>query len=517
MSRKLNKYLRRVLGIERLGQELGQLKALQLEFRERDAATLAGIRSELGAARKSAEDQSSHLLRWAVDTAGVLARVNRALENLATSETVGLMQARLEEFVSAQSLRERQQLDWTKLTGKAVSEIRHQDIARILAKLEGFEHRLQADIRARAVYRTGPANFAARKLAADKGGGDAPGERAFALAGASVDPELEGLLALARWTGDDIRTSVFLSQLTRPRLRALFPEGSRHVRAMSLRSGLTLEADMADIFAATAALGWIQEAADFEIFMSMVEPGSIAVDVGANFGLYGLHAAHYGGSTSRVFAFEPAPEAFDLLEANVARNGLAVRCRCVKAAVGAAAGKATFNIAADSVFSGLLDTGRSPIVTRIETDVIALDSLPELAELPRIDLLKIDVEGSEAEVLAGARQLLGRSPDAVVMFEFSHKNLPAENRQMLLEELERLESAGFSVYGKSAYGAELVRLRPSDLDGQLSENLFLCGAARQSRVRLEAVAARVLGKSISAPEAAALALLKREALASVAS
>ena len=75
MSRKLNKYLRRVLGIERLGQELGQLKALQLEFRERDEASLAGIRSELGAARKSAEHQNSHLLRWAVDTAGVLARV----------------------------------------------------------------------------------------------------------------------------------------------------------------------------------------------------------------------------------------------------------------------------------------------------------------------------------------------------------------------------------------------------------------------------------------------------------
>jgi FkbM family methyltransferase len=591
MSRKLNKYFRRVLGIERLGQELGALKAMQLEYRERDAKGLARlekalaeleaatgrnaeallrlekvaaglgsavnlnartlrsveqavasdgeiisareaahsaamrdvvvataeIAAELAAVERKATERYTKSLSWTGDTARSLGEIRSMLsERLAGSEAaIERMQVRLKEFLGEQALRDRKQLDWTTLTGKAVSEIRNQDFARLTAKLEGFEHRLQADLRARAAY--APPSMASLPSAAQdaEGGGADAASRAFLLREPSIDPEIEGLLSLGRWIGDDLRTSMFLSQLTRPRVRELFPERKRQVRPIPLRSGLTLEADMADIFAATAAFGWIQEADDFEIFMSLVEPGSIAVDVGANFGLYALHAAHYGGSAGRVVAFEPAPETFDLLEANIARNGLAVRCRCIRAAVGSAPGKAILNVAADSVFSGLQDTGRSAIVARVETDVVTLDDSPEIVELPRVDFLKIDVEGGEADVLAGAHRLLARSPNILVMFEFSHKNLPGESRRTLFTELERLEGEGFRIHGKAAYGAELVRLGTADLEGERSENLFLCRASSPVCERLEEVAARILGKSISAEQAAALALLERQALASL--
>ena len=78
-----------------------------------------------------------------------------------------------------------------------------------------------------------------------------------------------------------------------------------------------------------------------------------------------------------------------------------------------APGTAAFHVAADGSFSGLRDTGRSPAREVVEVQVVTLDGLASLRER-QVDLLKIDVEGFEGAVLAGARERIRRAFDVHV-------------------------------------------------------------------------------------------------------
>jgi FkbM family methyltransferase len=294
------------------------------------------------------------------------------------------------------------------------------------------------------------------------------------------------MLGLARWIGDDIQSAVMLSFLTGPMIREAFPQGHSVTHTVRTRSGLDLDVDASDIFAASLALGSLQEADDFAAFMALVEPGATVVDVGANFGLYGLHAALYAGATGQVFAFEPVPGAYDLLAANIRRNGLERICMAARSAVADANRTAQFRVAAESSFTGLRDTGRSRTAEMIDVEVIALDAFAPLARRS-VDLMKIDVEGGEAGVLAGARNLLGRSPDVVVMFEYSHKNLDGPAHQALLAELRRLGQMGFEIFTRPRTNTGLRRIRLDELTGTRSENLFMFRPQSRHGARLSSL------------------------------
>jgi FkbM family methyltransferase len=66
-----------------------------------------------------------------------------------------------------------------------------------------------------------------------------------------------------------------------------------------------------------------------------------------------------------------------------------------------------FCIAQDGAFSSLIDTGRRAIIEQAKTRMVKLDSYCFDRNLPRIDILKVDVEGAEPAVIRGAAGLLG--------------------------------------------------------------------------------------------------------------
>jgi FkbM family methyltransferase len=300
----------------------------------------------------------------------------------------------------------------------------------------------------------------------------APADRRFGLRGAAPDPELQALLSLSQWLTNDIEAAVYLSSLTGPMIREAYPADRREVRTIPCRSGLDLDVDVSDIFAASALHGSLQEADDFAAFMSLVDPGALVVDIGANFGLYALHAARYVGDGGQVYAFEPVPSAHGLLAGNIARNGLEKTCTAARVAIAEASRVASFRVATDSSFSGLKDTGRSTTMETIDVEVIALDDFAPLAR-KQVDLIKIDVEGGEAAVLAGARHLLFRSPDVVVMFEYSYKNLDETARRSLLAQINSLVKLGFVLHERSNDAQGLRAITADTLVGARSENLFL--------------------------------------------
>ena len=124
------------------------------------------------------------------------------------------------------------------------------------------------------------------------------------------------------------------------------------------------------------------------------------VDVGAHVGNHTVYFAHVLGV--RTLSFEPNPATFRQLELNVSDNGLAPLCSLYNAAVGAATSRARAEPAPDQN-SGMATVALDP---EGAVNVVALDDV--LEKEPRVDLIKIDVEGWELDVLRGGARILER-------------------------------------------------------------------------------------------------------------
>jgi FkbM family methyltransferase len=138
------------------------------------------------------------------------------------------------------------------------------------------------------------------------------------------------------------------------------------------------------------------------------------LDLGANIGLHCLRVASEV-PLARVVAFEPARETFALLERNIARNGLGARVAARPLAVGRESGRATFHYCRDDAYSSLVPDGRRPVDQSYEVDVVSLDDWLAGANFGHVHLIKLDVEGGEMAVIAGAPRILQEMrPELVV-------------------------------------------------------------------------------------------------------
>ena len=93
----------------------------------------------------------------------------------------------------------------------------------------------------------------------------------------------------------------------------------------------------------------IWEPYETALLMSLLRPGQVFVDVGANIGYFSLIAARLVGDGGAVYAFEPDPLNFRLLQASVASNGLTRRVHAVSAALAAKEGEGLLYLSADNL------------------------------------------------------------------------------------------------------------------------------------------------------------------------
>lgn len=160
-----------------------------------------------------------------------------------------------------------------------------------------------------------------------------------------------------------------------------------------------------------------------EFLGSRFKAGDVFVDVGANAGAYSLRALSKG---MVVHSFEPNPENAKLLKRNAEINHLPADI--LEYALGASEGKA--RISQNGATSRIMEDG-------IEVAVRTLDSF----SYPRVDLLKVDVEGYELEVFRGAKETLAHCHPAI-MIEMHHwigAEAEAEIFGILLENGYRFE------------------------------------------------------------------------------
>ncbi|HJU17021.1 MAG TPA: FkbM family methyltransferase [Stellaceae bacterium] len=167
-------------------------------------------------------------------------------------------------------------------------------------------------------------------------------------------------------------------------------------------------------------LGWPLEMHCLPVFRRFLQPASVVLDVGANFGLYTAAAASFVKDRGRLYAFEPNPHTFTLLQRTLYANRLTHNPNivAVNALVGEERGRRTLHYAAEALGGAtVIDIGQWGAAERsVEVDMITLDDF--LPTDLRVDLVKIDVEGHEPFVLRGMRQIIRRSPNIRIFLEF---------------------------------------------------------------------------------------------------
>lgn len=157
------------------------------------------------------------------------------------------------------------------------------------------------------------------------------------------------------------------------------------------------------------------------LFERLLEPGAVAIDVGANVGAHTLSLAVLAGPAGRVLAFEPNPAIRQRLEVNVALNGFR-QVEVYACALGDSEARMPLRVpakgSAEAANPGMaslvaLDTPHDLVDVGVHT----LDAVVSSSGVERIDLVKIDVQGYELPVLRGMAAVLRRFRPAVV-FEY---------------------------------------------------------------------------------------------------
>ncbi len=197
----------------------------------------------------------------------------------------------------------------------------------------------------------------------------------------------------------------------------------------------------------------LEQEAWFEPEMSLLPhllpPGAQALDIGANHGVVAMEMARCVGPAGHVWAFEPTAVPRARLLESRRLNGFARSLTVVPAGLADADGEASFAVHDNSELNSRGGAG----ARRETVQLLALDGwMQRHAPDARIGFVKLDAEGDELRVLAGAKDFFARQ-SPVVMFEFLHGK--AVNRELIAA----WHALGYELF---RWSAELELLRPFD-------------------------------------------------------
>lgn len=191
---------------------------------------------------------------------------------------------------------------------------------------------------------------------------------------------------------------------------------------LCLASYLTPTRQIAIPYVGSAILNWpagatsvmicarygLSEYGDMAFCLHLLRPDDLFCDVGANAGVYTILAAHAVGCS--VVAAEPVPRTFDLLMQNVYANGISEQVDARRVGVG--------RTPSSLYFTSLLWSYNHVVGSQSENTVeVEVQPLDVILGNRKPTAIKIDVEGFEAEVVAGATKTLNSPEIQAVIIE----------------------------------------------------------------------------------------------------
>jgi FkbM family methyltransferase len=209
---------------------------------------------------------------------------------------------------------------------------------------------------------------------------------------------------------------------------------------------------------------------EFVFLRSALEPGMVVLDGGANEGLFTLYAAQRVGPRGGVVAVEPSTREFERLRANIELNRLD-NVRTFKVALGSRVGEAVLAVA-EPRHAGMnaIDTPSSrqnraaPAEFKETVPLETIDSVVARSGLQRLDVIKLDIEGSEVDALDGASTTISRFRPTILL-EAEEARLASQG--LTKEDLvQALDGIGYELWVFDAGSAELRRAElPGEPEG----------------------------------------------------
>lgn len=204
----------------------------------------------------------------------------------------------------------------------------------------------------------------------------------------------------------------------------------------------------------------------------IVRPGDTVMDIGANIGLVTVWLADLVGPAGKVYAFEPNPNLHTGLQSTLLRNRLSnVVLNTV--ALGKERTMLELRVPQDNV-------GKASLVRHSELDVSAVFQVPVVPlsdivteqGIKSIRLIKIDVEGFEAEVFKGAEQVLRTIRPEAILFEMNESEGMGPLSEQPVFKILRDFDYGFFKVPKCKFRMNLERFDPRSTEGDAGNDFL---------------------------------------------
>lgn len=220
------------------------------------------------------------------------------------------------------------------------------------------------------------------------------------------------------------------------------------------------------------------------VLKRLVRRGDQVIDIGANIGLVTMLCAHRAGPNGRVIACEANPAICRRLQDHITLNRLDGRVRAVQGAVGAAPSTATLFIEGEHAGKGTLAASKG---RAIEVDVLRGDDVFADIDPARPLIVKIDVEGYEAQVLAGMGKTLTH-PDCAILIEVTEDMLAAigDSARKLYDILHANGYSGYAISpraGRFTRSFRLTRSRGPAPEAQYDALFIKAGSSVAGRLK----------------------------------
>jgi FkbM family methyltransferase len=201
--------------------------------------------------------------------------------------------------------------------------------------------------------------------------------------------------------------------------RIRIPKGRRAVRQVTIHGFEMLVLANEDV-GRHLMLFHDYEPEETAFFQKSLRPDDICLDVGGNVGYFSMIMGLCAGQ-GQIHVFEPIPLNAALVRVNAELNALH---HLTVNNVAVEKGTTQFSIAMDSAYSSMHATGRVAEERSISVPIVSLDDYVAEHSLPRVDILKVDVEGAEGLVVGGAARLLsGNTRPRLILLELFDENL----------------------------------------------------------------------------------------------
>lgn len=190
--------------------------------------------------------------------------------------------------------------------------------------------------------------------------------------------------------------------------------------------------------------------AQLRILESLLKPGSVFVDLGANQGEFSIYAASLVGNEGKVFSFEPDPRMQERLAGNISLNRFP-QVVVEPLAISDRPGRLEFYTPIEAYEDGTHNAGLPTLYARKGVDsaftsveATTLDRWKADRQVQRVDVIKLDIEGAELPALRGGEQLICEHKPAL-MIEVNAATCQAAGYSMQ-ELIEWLHVHGYQLF-----------------------------------------------------------------------